>query len=286
MRKLLFILLFIPFISFGQKDYFNELVYADSLIQNNQIELAYSQLKNIEKTIPKSDSLYDYTKIYLIDVISYLENNSRLNEDFSKSLEYGLETLDLLKKENKRFNKEFAERKPYMIKNIAVSYSGLKDYKKAKKYKDLLYKAYKHKTLPEGINEYFNFDFFKLDDKNIWGYEWFEELPKDRFSTSFTKIVYYVYSTNPDGSDKDQLYRLHILMFHGNNENFDYVMDKRFETETEEIEGTMYSFIYKEDIDFEKLHNDVIQIVKKDIQPDTKRVRLKDSQNSKIEIEL
>lgn len=275
MRKLLLILSLIPFISYGQENFLNEYNYADSLIQSNQINSGYLKLKELEKSIPVSDTLYDYTLWYLTGIVSHLESTSRSSEDFQSSLNYGLEALELIKKGITRFDSEFAKREPFMIKNVVVSYFGLGDYAKAQKYKDKLYKAYRDKKLPEGIDEYFNFDFFTLDNKNIWGYEWFAELPNDRFSSSFTKVVYYVYSTNPDGSDKDQLYRLHVLMYHGDNKQFDYVMDKRLDTETDEISGTLYSYTYKENIDYKKLHNDVIEIVKGNLQPDTKRTTSK-----------
>tara|TARA_R110001592_G_C13174751_1_gene750192 strand:- start:3732 stop:4397 length:666 start_codon:yes stop_codon:yes gene_type:complete len=216
-----------------------------------------------------------------------LESASRLSEDFQTSLDYGLEALEFIKKGMKRFDGEFAKRAPFMVKNIVVSYFGIGDYVKGQEYKDLLYKAYEHKTLPEGLDEFFNFDFFTLDDKNVWGYEWYAELPKDRFSSSFTKAIYYVYSRNPDGSDKDQLYRLHVLMFHGDNENFDYVMDKRLETATNEVSGTLYSYTYKEDIDYKKLHNDVIEIIKGNLQPDTIRsTSKKKNKDVKIEVDV
>ena len=287
MRKLFLLLTLIPLISFGQENFLKEYSYADSLIQSNQIDSGYLKLKELEAKIPDSDTLYDYTLWYLTGIVTHLESISRSSEDFQSSLDYGLEALELIKKGIKRFDSEFAKREPFMIKNVVVSYFGLGDYAKGQEYKDLLYKAYKDKKLPDGLDEYFNFDFFTLDDKNIWGYEWFAELPKDRFSSSFTKVVYYVYSTNPDGSDKDQLYRLHVLMFHGDNEHFDYVMDKRLDTATDEISGTLYSYTYKEDIDYKKLHNDVIQIVKGNLQPDTKRTTSKiKNKNGQIEVEV
>ena len=130
-------------------------------------------------------------------------------------------------------------------------------------------------------------DFFKFEDKNIWGYEWFADLPKDRYSSSFTKVIYYVYSTNPDGSDKDQLYRLHVLMFHGANENFDYVLTKRLEKATEETSGTLYSYTYKEDIDFEKLKNDVKEVLKGNLQPDTKSTTRREKDGKvKVDVEI
>jgi len=269
MRKLFLLLTLIPLISFGQENFLKEYSYADSLIQSNQIDSGYLKLKELEAKIPDSDTLYDYTLWYLTGIVTHLESISRSSEDFQSSLDYGLEALELIKKGIKRFDSEFAKREPFMIKNVVVSYFGLGDYAKGQEYKDLLY------------------NFFTLDDKNIWGYEWFAELPKDRFSSSFTKVVYYVYSTNPDGSDKDQLYRLHVLMFHGDNEHFDYVMDKRLDTATDEISGTLYSYTYKEDIDYKKLHNDVIQIVKGNLQPDTKRTTSKiKNKNGQIEVEV
>ncbi len=134
-----------------------------------------------------------------------------------------------------------------------------------------MYKAHKKNKLPceYELCHYYNFDFFKIDTLNIWGYEWYDELPKNRFSTSFTKVVYYVYSTNPDGSDKDQLYRLHLIMFHGTDMPFDYIMTRYISTENGEIRGSMYEYTYKENIDYEKLHNDVIEIVKGGKKTDT-----------------
>lgn len=110
---------------------------------------------------------------------------------------------------------------------------------------------------------YFNFDFFKVDNLNVWGYEWYDELPQNRFSQSFTKIVYYVYTTNSGGTEKDQLYRLHVLVFHGDNPNLDYIMDKRISPDGGAWSCSMYRYAYKKDIDYKKLPDDVIEIVKK-----------------------
>lgn len=287
MKKIFFLALLLPVLAFGQKQSVTEFYIADSLIQIGEIEKGYLKLKELESTVSKSDTLYDYVLGYQIDVNSFLESEARMNEDFENSLNFGLEGLELIKKGKKRFGKELSDREAFMTKNIIVSYSGMKKYGEAQKYRDWLYKKHKKHELPDGIDEYFNFDYFRLDNKNIWGYEWFAELPKNRFSSSFSKIVYYVYSTNDDGSDKDQLYRLHVLMFHGNQKEFDYVMTKRLETATNETSGTLYAYTYKEKIDFEKLHNDIIEIVKSSLQPDTKTTIPKTpNENGKIEVEV
>ncbi|MEZ4805201.1 MAG: hypothetical protein R2852_06895 [Bacteroidia bacterium] len=154
------------------------------------------------------------------------------------------------------------------IKNLIVSYFGLGQIEKAKKHKDILYKAYKQKKLPEGIDGYFNFHFFKFKDKNIWGYEWYPKLPKDRISSSFTKIVYYVYSTNPDGTDNEQLYRFHVLMFHkiSKETKFDYLLVKKVETDKGLISSSYYQYTYLEDIDYKKLSDDIKEILTNEIE--------------------
>ena len=174
-------------------------------------------------------------------------------------------------------DKGVVEKKYFMYKNLVVGYFDKEVIDKAKKYQELLYKAYKKEELPEGINHYYNFEFVKLDDKNIWGYEWFEKIPKDRFSASFSKIVYYIYSTNPDGTDKDELYRLHVLMFHTNDKSikFDYVLTKRIETATEEVGGTLYSYTYSDPIDIMKLRQDIREVIIGNSEPDVKSYRKK-----------
>lgn len=287
MKKLLLLLLCIPALASGQTDFRREYILADSLIQNSKIEEAYPKLNQLEQQIPRTDTLYNYVLWYQIEIATHLENKYRMAEDFESSLKYGLEALELIKKGITIFYGNFADREAFMIKNLVVSNFGLKRYDEAQQYKDLLYKAYKEAWLPEGIDEYFNFDYFRWEDKNIWGYEWYAELPKDRFSSSFSKVVYYVYSTNSDGSDKDQLYRLHVLMFHGSDAPFDYVMTKRLDVAENEVSGTLYAYTYKENIDFEKLHNDVIEILKGNLQPDTKRVISKQKDGTvKAEVEL
>ncbi|MEM6299462.1 MAG: hypothetical protein AAF740_12310 [Bacteroidota bacterium] len=272
MKKLLFLILLLPTLVKGQNEHVTLYNRADSLIQYGQIDSGYVLLKNLETEVMLSDTLYPYVLWYLSGLVSHLERENLMNEDFDKALPYALENLELVKKGTPIFDLNFKNRKYFGIKNVIVNYFGLKNYEKVNEYKAMLYDLQAKGELPEGIDQFFNFDYFRIGDKNIWGYEWYAELPEDRFSTSFSKVVYYVYSTNPDGSDKDQLYRLHILMFHGDNPNLDYVMDKRLDTATEEFSGTLYQYNYKEDIDYEKLHNDVIEIVNTSKQPDTQRV--------------
>ena len=257
------LLLLTSTISFAQSNLLRSYHTADSLIKAENFRSAYNILKRIEPNCGE-DTICDYVLWAYTNATSQLEKQFRDHEQFDSSLKYGLEALQLIEKGKPRFNATFASREYFMIKNIVVSYFGLGQLDKANTYKAMLYQAYRDKLLPEGMDEYFNFTFFKWEGKNIWGYEWFEDLPEDRFSKSFSKVVYYVYSTNPDGTDKDQLYRLHVLMFHNidPSNGIDYVLTKRLETATDEVSGTLYSYTYAKDIDYKKLQADIREVLK------------------------
>ena len=245
---------------YAQSDPYEQ--HIDSLCQSGLFEEAYQYAKQRWQGLPadKSQAYRDATDDYYRTTYM-LEMAYRYQENFREALKLDEEMLTLMKPETDYF----------AIRNKIVCYTGLGNYKKAAENRALLYKAYKKNKLPceYELCHYYNFDFFKIDTLNIWGYEWYDELPKNRFSTSFTKVVYYVYSTNPDGSDKDQLYRLHLIMFHGIDMPFDYIMTRYISTENGEIRGSMYEYTYKENIDYEKLHNDVIEIVRGGKKTDT-----------------
>lgn len=273
MKKLYLLLMFsLPSICYGQFNFQQKYMEAENAIKENKIEEAYLKLKELEQELPQTDSLYVYVLWNQVQVVTHLEQAARLNQDFEKSLRYGLEALEFIKMGTLFFDDEFGKREFFMIKNLVVSNVALGRYEEAKRYKEKLYLYYGEGRLPEGIDEYFNIDYFKWGDKNVWGYEWYAELPKDRFSSSFTKVVYYVYSTLEDGSDDQQLYRLHVLMFHGEDASFDYVLTKYLDTAQDESHGTLYAYTYNEEIDFEKLHKDVIRVLEGKAQADFEKL--------------
>jgi hypothetical protein len=268
-----FICVTLSALTFGQTDVNEKYEQVEKLLKADDTKGAYSLLKEIKLHLETEDSLYQYVVWYYVATASELESEYRRKEDYSNSLKYGLEALQAIQENKEYFDEKFAEREPWMNKNIIVSYFGLGQIENAKKYKEKLYQGFKDKKLPEGIDGYFNFDFFKLKDKNIWGYEWYPELPDDRFSGSFTKVVYYVYSTNEDGTDKDQLFRFHVLMFHQDSKNskFDYLLERQIETDIAIVSGSYYQYTYKKDIDYKKLKEDIKEIVTQEIEPSTRR---------------
>lgn len=220
---------------------------------------------------------FQYVTDKLARTLFYLDLEAGKAHDTEKSIKYSKQFIEIADKYRNLLDEAVLAKKYFMVKNLVVSYFEKDDLAEARKYQDLLYKAYKKGELPEGINEYYNFEFFNWEGLNVWGYEWFEDLPKDRLSRSFAKIIYYIYSTNPDGSDKDQLYMLQVLMFHkrDNSIKFDYVLTQRIESPTHESGGTLYDYTYTDPIDIVKLRKDIREVVKNNPEPNVKSFRRK-----------
>ncbi|OOV19231.1 hypothetical protein [Flavobacterium sp. LM4] len=167
-KKLTFLaIIILSFCVNAQKSLISDFQKADILLKTNNIDSAYFKFKILEQTIPKTDTLYKYSLWYYTLTTSQLEYENRLNEKFDKSLKLGIEALAAIEKGIPLFDAEFAKRKYFMIKNIVVSNFGLGDFNEGKKWKEKLYQAKEKKELPEGLDESFNFDFFRFENKKF-----------------------------------------------------------------------------------------------------------------------
>ena len=273
MKKLtLILLLLITISSQAQTSVLKLYRTADSLLQSSKPAAAYNILKDIALTCDKEDTLYRYILWNYVAAASRAELQFRLKAKFDSSLSYGLEALSLIEKSAPYFDSTFIVRNYWMYKNVVVSSYGLGKFDQAKKYQDLLYKAWKDKKLPEGLDQYYNFTFFKWNGKNIWGYEWYPEAGDPGAQGSYSKIVYYVYNTNTDGTDKEQLYQLHVAKIQkaDNAAKFDYVLTKKLEAAKNEVSGTFYAYTYNKKIDYAKLQADIKEVLKENYYPDTR----------------
>jgi len=265
-RTICLLPLFLFQFSLVAQSYADSIAYGVQVAREVSFQDAYTYFLRLEQQIPPKDTnRLEVTKV-LIELGAELEQYFRENEEFEKALPYSQKIYALLKANQKSLPESYTRRFPFALKNQVVSHVGLGQYEEADVLRRELYRMNKKGELPDGIDEYFNFDFFRLDSLNIWGYEWFEPLPKNRFNRSFSKVVYYIYSTDEAGQDKDQLYRLHVLMFHG-EAKFDYVLTKRLAKATGEVSGTLYCYTYQEEIDFAKLKADVVQVVQGNLNP-------------------
>ncbi len=143
------------------------------LLEANKPIEAWKLLKDVEPSCDKTDTLYPYILWNTLSATTRLELHYRSKEKFDSSFYFGQQSLQLIEKGAPYFKKTFVNRKYWMYKNLVVSSFGLGKPDQAKKFQDLLYKAYKEKKLPEGMDQYYNFTYFKWHGKNVWGYEWY-----------------------------------------------------------------------------------------------------------------
>lgn len=253
----------IPTLTFGQK--------LDQLFQNADVsyfdkkdyQTALELYKGIKAQLKSTDKDYPYTVNKIATSLFNLEQEADKKDDFSKSLEFSNEFIDLIDVEAKYIEPKLAAKKYWMYKNIIVAYFGLDQRDKAKSYQDKLYDAYKNKQLPEGINEYYNFEKFVYNNQNVWGYEWFAALGDKETKGSFSKQIYYVYSRDDKGNNKDQLFTLETAKVKKlKNTEPDFVLTKRFYSATDKLSESIWSSTFNNPVDYIKLHNAVVDYLK------------------------
>jgi hypothetical protein len=244
---------------------------SEILLEANKPIEAWKLLKEVEPTCDKTDTLYPYILWNTLSATTRLELHYRSKEKFDSSYYFGQQSLKLIEKGAPYFKATFVNRKYWMYKNLVVSSFGLGKPDQAKKYQHLLYKAYKEKKLPEGMDRYYNFTYFKWQGKNVWGYEWYPEPGDPDAQGGYSKIIYYVYSTNADGTDKEQLYRLHVSrsISNGNPAKLNYVLNKQLENAQNEVNGTLYAYTYNRKINYTKLQADIKAVLQENYYPDT-----------------
>ena len=269
MKKIFIFKLFflIPFLSFAQNDNLTQYQNILDYNANQKPDSAYQLIKKLERHVLKSDSLYPFVLESKIIALMELEKEARRSANFEKSLEFGLETMQSFQLGKTFLKADILKNEYLMTKNLIVSYFGSGNIEQGLEWKEKLYRFHKAGLLPRGMQVYFNFDFFTVDDLNVYGYEWFAEYPKSPYDKSnFTKLVYYVYTQKPDGSDDQQLYRLTLQKFNGTARNMDYVLTKKSGSGPDETSVTLYAYPYVKKIDYQKLQNDVREIAGGNIQ--------------------
>lgn len=265
------IILLIPFFAIGQSQIDSLFVIGDSSYKERKYDKAKEVYNTLKSQLEKGTNDYNYAADQIAMIYFFERENLRKKSKYEESNEYLNKFLEYIENEKGYIRPLWNDDKRYfIIKTIVQNYIALNNYKEASKYQDILYKAYKEKKLPDAINEFYSFEMFKWEDKNVWGYEWFAELGSPESEGSFSKIVYYVYSTDIDGNDKEQLYRYHVLKVHKINDKMpDYVLTKRLETAKNEINGTLWSYTYNSPIDYLKLKKDIMEVLKGNYKPST-----------------
>jgi hypothetical protein len=214
---------------------------------------------------------YSYVVDKIAKTVFYLQQEKK--NDHARSIELSKQFIQLIDKEADLITPELVSKKYFMYKNIVVGYFGMEQRDKAKPFRDTLYNAYKNKQLPRGMDRYYNFENFVYNNQNVWGYEAFPELGDKETEGSFSKHIYYIYSRDSLGEDKEQLYTLHTVKIHKlKGTEPDFVLTKRSRTTENEISQSFWKFTFTNPVNYEKLHSAVVEVLKGGVKPDTESV--------------
>ena len=274
MTKTIFIYCFTSLLTisaFGQTNIDQLFSKADSsYFDYKDYETALDLYEQIRNQIDSSHKDYIYTIDKIARALFYLEMEAREKNDVEKSIELSKEFVNHADNYPKRIDPAVLEKKYFMYKNIIIGYFALGQKDKAKPYQDKLYTAYENKELPEGIDEYYNFEKFNWNGLNVWGYERYPQLDDPKTEGSFSKHVYYIYSTDEEGNDKDQLYTLQTVKIHKfKGDEHDYVLTKREYLDGGEKSESIWTYTFNDPVDYEKLHNAVVEYLKGNVESDT-----------------
>jgi len=266
------LILLIPFFTNGQSRIDSLFALGDTYFQEKKYDKAKEVYSNLKSELDRRSNDYKYAADQIAMIYFFGRENLRKENKFEESNKYINDFLEYIENEKGLIRPLWNDDKRYfLIKTIIQNHFSLNQYEEASKYQEILYNAYRDKKLPEGINEFYSFDMFKWEDKNVWGYEWFAELGTPETEGSFSKIVYYVFSTDEKGNDKEQLYRFHVLKVHKIDDDMpDYVLTKRLESAKNEVSGTFWSYTYNSPIDYSKLKIDIQEVLKGNYEPKAK----------------
>lgn len=229
---------------------------------------AYTAFKTLKSQLIEKDALYTDVVKYLTASTTELEQSARLKGDYQTSLKYSLEAVDLLKGNTSNFDGNASNKELLMNQNIIVAYTGLEKYADANSYKQVLYNRNRENTLPMALSGYFNSEYFKVGDKNVWVYEWYDDAFSERVSNNFSKVVYFVYSTDADGQNKESLYRLHLLP---NKDKGNYSLEKQFDRNTKQFGSKFNQVTFAKELDYKALKKEVITIIAQGLTPSNER---------------
>ena len=275
MRKLVGLFCFLlvaSVISFGQTTE-DLIAKADTAqIGKNDFNTAIEIYRKIKPQLNKSDKNYRLVEGKLAAALFNQEIKESKNNNFSKSLDLSKEFIELLNKDSTYFTAKQINSKYWAYKNIIVDYFGLGQRDMAKPYQDKLYQGYKNKELPKGLDTHYCFEKFVYENKNVWGYEWYPQLGDKETEEVFSKHVYYIYSSDDEGNDKEQLYTLHTRKVHKlDPKEPDFVLTlKIFDEQGEEKRSsTFWKYTFSNPVDYVKLHNAIVEILKKGLAAST-----------------
>lgn len=244
--------------------------YATALGDEGQVDKGYVIIDSLLKKVDKKDTLYNYVLYMAGAMTAKLSMECTFSQRWKEGISYSNTFLTLYNDNKEFFDTQLEGRLYWVYKNLLVASRALKLNSAFDKYRKVLYAAYKKGgLLPDPLDQYFNFEFFKWEGCNVWGYEWYPEIGDPETKGSYSKHVYYIYSTKPNGDDDKQLFTLQTVKIHkiDNSVKGDYVLTFRRYSENGDYSKTHWKAVFKAPVDYDKLHDAVVDYLDTIIKP-------------------
>lgn len=269
-------LLTIPILTFGQTSQ-QKLQEANAFLDDKDYVNSLKLFREIYAQVNHKDTTFNSVAYGLCASLFYTIIDKKAKDDWNATADLSVEFIKVLRDDKDFIPKGLQEKKYWAYKDLVVAYFGLEQRDKAKPYQKKLYDAFKKKQLPEGIEHCYNFEKIVHNNQNVWGYEWFAELGDKEAEGSFSKQVYYIYSQDSLGRDKDQLFTLETVKIHKlKKDEPDFVLTKRVYDKKKEQSETIWTYTFDSPIDYEKLHNAIVEYLKGRVKTDTRSINKHD----------
>ena len=258
------------------QDHAARFAQAGKLFAAGEIEKALQIVNELDESGTVDDDLKKDIRWARLGAFSALAKQARNKLEWAAAQKHTKQVLDILEKSNGEFTgdffKQLENRKFFAYKNMILACNGLDELEDAQTYKDRLYRAFRQKRLPKGLDEYFNFEFDRVNKLNVWGYEYFSTKSEPNSDDESPKYVYHVYSTNEDGTDKTPAFLLVLVEIPKINKDDKtvFALSKRWMVDGEEQRKTLYNQTYTDPVNLKKLRTDVRKLVKEFSEPKNK----------------
>ncbi|KAI9437777.1 hypothetical protein F5148DRAFT_1154366 [Russula earlei] len=240
---------------------------AFTFYEEKQYDSAYKYFTSLKNEIVTSDSFAREIVFGLTASTFFKEVMAKDAGQWDNTIRLATELLNDLTAYHSVMGGELGGKRYYAYKDLVVAYFGLGKKDSAAKYQAILYDAYKNKLLPDGLDQYYNFEKITWKGLNVWGYEWYPNLGDKETEGSFSKQVYYIYSTNANGSDKSQLFRLHTIKIHKlapGDPKADYVLTYiKSNKDHSESSKTLWDYVFTNPVNYDELHKAVLDFLEK-----------------------
>ena len=243
--------------------------YLDKKDFSNSLKL----FRELHSQVDRTDPSFSYVASGTAESLFSMLLDVMKRNDWKWTIDLSNEFLKLLEEDASVLDPSWLKKKHWVHKDLVVAHSGLGQWDLAKRYQDLLYDAYHKNELPEGIDRQYNFEKFVHNGMNVWGYESYGPLEASGQGTSFSKHVYYVFSRDAEGNDKDPLFTLETVKVHKLTEDLpDFVLTKRVYQKDQVETETYWALTFNDPIDDKELHRRIVEFLNGGFTPDSKSI--------------